>query len=231
MMQRILYLTIAGLVLEAANALAAGGADVAPGAAKRDAGRQANEPAEELTGNPLWGIPLRQLSATRDRPVFSSSRRPPPPAVIPTIAFTPPPVAAKPPEPASPPLDLIGTVIGERERLAVFVEQTTKVLVRLRLDETYQGWIVRSIQHRETTFQRDRMTAVVELPPPSTPTPSWAVPPNKPSAPPVAAAPVAPAVAVRSTAPPSAQTPAPDAASSQGLTALFFGFAPPRQAP
>src|ERR1700756_873862 len=34
------------------------------------------------SGNPLWGIPLRVLTATRERPLFSPSRRPPaPPAV------------------------------------------------------------------------------------------------------------------------------------------------------
>ncbi len=250
-MQRILYLTIAGLILETANAPAAGDADIAPRAAKRDAGRQTNEAAEELSGNPLWGIPLRQLSATRDRPVFSPSRRPPPPQATPTIAFTPPPVAAKPAEPTSPPLDLIGTVIGERDRLAVFVEQATKTLVRLRPDETYQGWIVRSIQHRETTLQRGFMTAVVALPPPSTPTFPWAAPASKPNPPPVATVQIPPAMAAPTTAPPAAAvlpaapapaaTPAaPDAAYLQGIAALFgkpreispgFGLARPRQAP
>src|SRR5262249_29523717 len=31
------------------------------------------------TGNPLWATPVGQLSATRERPLFSPSRRPPPP--------------------------------------------------------------------------------------------------------------------------------------------------------
>src|SRR3954467_6929548 len=36
-------------------------------------------------GNPLWGISLNALTATRERPIFSPSRRPPaptPPALV-----------------------------------------------------------------------------------------------------------------------------------------------------
>jgi hypothetical protein len=33
--------------------------------------------ATNATGNPLWSIPLKELSATRERPIFSPSRRPP----------------------------------------------------------------------------------------------------------------------------------------------------------
>lgn len=34
-------------------------------------------------GNPLWGIPMDALSATRERPIFSASRRPPAPPSAP----------------------------------------------------------------------------------------------------------------------------------------------------
>src|SRR5215212_880442 len=37
--------------------------------------------ANEPRGNPLWGIPLKSLSLTRERPLFTPSRRPPAPAV------------------------------------------------------------------------------------------------------------------------------------------------------
>src|SRR5262249_57481416 len=51
------------------------------------------------TGNPLWGIPLRVLTATPERPLFSPSRPPPaPPAPAP-----PPPPPPGPPPPAPPP--------------------------------------------------------------------------------------------------------------------------------
>ncbi len=34
-----------------------------------------------IRGNPLWSIPLRELNATRDRPLFTPSRRAPAPVV------------------------------------------------------------------------------------------------------------------------------------------------------
>ena len=61
-----------------------------------DAGSSANagSPAAEApaTGNPLWAIPVSKLSATRDRPLFSSSRRPPTPTVAAAPTPTPPAV-------------------------------------------------------------------------------------------------------------------------------------------
>src|SRR5262249_28882248 len=61
------------------------------------------------TGNPLWGIPLRVLTATRERPLFSPSRRPPAPPAVAAPAPPPPVVAAKAPEPDHPPLTIVGT--------------------------------------------------------------------------------------------------------------------------
>jgi hypothetical protein len=45
-------------------------------------------------GNPLWALPLKQLSITRERPIFSPSRRPPPPATPTYVA----PVAVRTPQ-------------------------------------------------------------------------------------------------------------------------------------
>ncbi len=74
-----------------------GGAKTAPDAPAKDRSTADNVP----TGNPLWAIPHKQLSATRDRPIFTPSRRPPPPAVVdaPYIApVLPPPVRRSDPE-------------------------------------------------------------------------------------------------------------------------------------
>ena len=65
-----------------------------------------------LAGNPLWGIPLESLSATRERPIFSPSRRPPPPPVLAAASAAP----AKPPPPKQPDHPLLspmGTIVGE----------------------------------------------------------------------------------------------------------------------
>src|SRR5215475_10941255 len=116
-------------------------------------------------GNVVLAVPLSKLSATRDRPIFSPSRRPPPPpAMMPVIAK--PVERAKPAEPENPPLVLVGTVVGEDSAIAVLVEQATENVVKLRLNESHQGWTLRSIQGREATFQNDRKSSVLALAPP-----------------------------------------------------------------
>jgi general secretion pathway protein N len=114
--------------------------------------------------NPLWAIPLATLSDTRERPIFSSSRRPPPPAAVSALASTP-----RPPKPARierPPLSLVGTIIGGDQGFGIFVDQSTKAALRLKLGEDYQGWTLRSLQGREATLERDQQTAVLSLPQP-----------------------------------------------------------------
>ena len=116
-------------------------------------------------GNVVSAVPLAKLTITRDRPIFSSSRRPPPPpAMMPVIAK--PVERAKPAEPENPPLVLVGTVVGEDSGIAVLVEQATENVVKLRVNESHQGWTLRSIQGREVTFQNDRKSSVLALAPP-----------------------------------------------------------------
>jgi len=110
-------------------------------------------------GRPVLPVPLSKLSMTRDRPIFSPSRRPPPLAAPPVIAkrVEPP----KPPE--QPPLILVGTVAGGDSAIAVFVEQSTENTVRLRVNESHQGWTLRSIEGREVTLLKDRESSVLAL--------------------------------------------------------------------
>jgi len=122
--------------------------------------------AAETTGNPLWALPLKQLSTTRERPIFSPSRRPPPAAVPVYVA----PVAArpkpKPAEPERPAVALLGTIVSDGEALGVFIEPATRNIVRLRVGEDHQGWVLRSVRGREVTLVKDREETVLELPPP-----------------------------------------------------------------
>jgi hypothetical protein len=119
-------------------------------------------PAENTSvGNAVWAIPLSKLSMTRDRPIFSPSRRPPPTLARPTIAKP-----AEPTEPERPPLTLVGTVAGENSGIAVFVEQTTEKIVKLHMNESHEGWILRSVQGREVTLQNGRKSSVLALAPP-----------------------------------------------------------------
>jgi hypothetical protein len=116
-------------------------------------------PSDVPAGNPLWSIPLKDLSATRDRPIFSPSRRPPV-----TAAPVRELVAPKKTEPDRPQLTLVGTVVGEQEAIGVFLDETTKAAVRLKTGEDHDGWVLQSVQAREVTFQKNRKTAVLTLP-------------------------------------------------------------------
>jgi len=114
------------------------------------------------TGNVLWTIPFASLTATRERPIFSASRRPP---AVALPVFTPAVQApTKVSEPVRPPLVLIGTVIGEKEGFGVFVDETTKSVVRLRAGDDYHGWILNKVRGREAMLQKDDQTATLSMP-------------------------------------------------------------------
>ena len=121
--------------------------------------------APALTGNPLWSVPLRSLGATRDKPIFSPSRRPPPPPVVNVQ-----PVAVKPPppppstKPQRPNLSLVGTIIGDDQSIAVFVEQGSNNVIRLRTGEAHQDWTLRSVQGRAVILQNGAQQETFELP-------------------------------------------------------------------
>jgi general secretion pathway protein N len=116
------------------------------------------------SGNPLWGISIETLHATRERPLFSPSRRPPAPPVV-SAPVAPVKVAAPPPPPAAPSLNLLGIVEGNGEAYAVFINTTTHDIVRLKTGEGEDGWVLRSVRGREAVVEKDDRTEVLELPP------------------------------------------------------------------
>jgi hypothetical protein len=139
-----------------------------PNVSPRSEQRPVQTPADHSpAGNPLWAIPVKVLSATRERPIFSPSRRPPPmiasPLAVPASA-----TASKPTEPERPHLLLVGTVVGEKEAIGVFVDEATKNPIRLRTGDRHQGWVLQSVHGREATFQKDQQTATLSLPQPGT---------------------------------------------------------------
>jgi hypothetical protein len=115
------------------------------------------------SANPLWDIPLAKLSDTRERPIFLSSRRPRPPPVevLPVAAATPPP---KSPKAEGPQLWLVGTIAGGDQSFGIFVDQTTKAVLRLKIGEETQGWKLRSVHGRDVTLERERQTVTVSFP-------------------------------------------------------------------
>ena len=134
--------------------------DVAPTASPR-----AERPADP-TGNPLWAIPLSSLTATRERPILLPSRRAPAPAVAgtPIVVATPPPPST---EPDQPPLTLVGAIVGDSEGFAVFLDQATNNVVRLKTGQDHMGWVLRSVKGREATLEKNKRTATLTLPVPT----------------------------------------------------------------
>ena len=134
-------------------------------AADRPAVAITHEPAP--TGNPLWGIPLRILTATRERPLFSPSRRPPAPPVVvaapqPTRSFAP----AKPAEPDHPLLTIVGTIVSASDGIGVFIDQATNDVVRIHTGQEHGGWMLRSVHGREASFEKNERTSTLALPAP-----------------------------------------------------------------
>ncbi|MGA8897960.1 MAG: hypothetical protein WB528_00425 [Bradyrhizobium sp.] len=50
---------------------------------------------------------------------------------------------------------MIGTVIGTNVQIGIFLEKGTNKVVRLRLGEEHQGWVLRLVKAREVTLVKD----------------------------------------------------------------------------
>jgi len=135
-----------------------------------EASTDAGHPAPELstTGNPLWAIPISKLSATRDRPLFSASRRPRTPTVAAAPAPTPT-MAAQPPAPETPPFTLVGTIIGENSRIAIFFNEALKTATGVKEGDSDSGWILRSVDPHSAILDGSGRTVTLDLPEPSAP--------------------------------------------------------------
>ena len=62
-----------------------------------------------------------------------------------------------------PRLALVGAIAGETDGIAVFIEATTKQIVRLKIGEGHDGWILRLVKGREATLQHNRETAILAI--------------------------------------------------------------------
>jgi general secretion pathway protein N len=141
---------------------------------------QVHAQAGALT-NPVAALSLEQLSATRERPLFSPSRQPPAPPAAPA---PPPQVAeAPPPPPAAPPtLTLFGIVGGPEGARAIVRTQAGSEVLRLRVGDTVQGWEVSDIARTELVLRLgDRVETVALFAPGSRkaaapPTTAWKPP-------------------------------------------------------
>ena len=161
----------AGMTAALERAPPAGGE--APSAAASDDQAPATlapAPAQvQRLGNPLWAIPLRALTATRDRPLFSPSRRPLAP-VVPSAPSEPAPaaapVAAAPAPPERPQMTLVGTIVGAEARFALLEDETTHVVDRVREGDTESGWRIRAVLERSIVVEKGAQSVTLGLPAP-----------------------------------------------------------------
>jgi hypothetical protein len=62
-----------------------------------------------------------------------------------------------------PTLALIGTIEAQENAMALFIDETNKALVRLKLGEGYRGWVLREVKRREATLQDGAANSVLVL--------------------------------------------------------------------
>ncbi len=154
--------------VEGASAPATEGTGVADAAGLSGAPRASDPGAKSRAGNPLWTVPLRALSATRDRPLFSASRRPPVVAV--PIAAPPQKQEALAPPPERPLLMLIGTIVsrkasvGPAASLAIVQNLGTQAVSRIRVGGEESGWRLRSVSARSIMVEKGPEAFSLELP-------------------------------------------------------------------
>ena len=116
-------------------------------------GRTDDRSGGARAGNPLWAVPLRLLNITRERPLFSSSRRPAQVAPTPAVPQVRPLTAALQKLVQRPNFRLLGTIIGDGEGVAVFLDQNTQRVLSLRAGEGREGWILDSVTARSVTLR------------------------------------------------------------------------------
>jgi general secretion pathway protein N len=100
------------------------------------------------SANPLAKLTLEDLSASRDRPLFSAKRRPPaPPRVEPVIAPPPPPLP--------PPSIALAGIIRDPDRSFAVVRTAGNKILRLRLGDNIDGWNVEAVDGVQLTLSHE----------------------------------------------------------------------------
>lgn len=128
--------------------------------------------------NPLAGLTLDSLSATRDLPLFTPSRSAP---VVETTMEPPPAIEPETvaPEPVPPSLRLIGIVMAEAGRMALLADPGTGLVQRLAPGATVDGWTLEILDAKTVAFSRgDRQHRLTLFEPGSNPPPALPVEPH-----------------------------------------------------
>ena len=117
------------------------------------------------SGNPLWTVPLAELSATGERPIFTATRRAPrPPAKEDPSTSAPQRAQTQPDRPA---LSLLGTVTGvdATRGIGIFLDDSAKRAMRLKVGEQHNGWAIRQVQRGRAVLEKDGTRVTLTLAP------------------------------------------------------------------
>jgi hypothetical protein len=107
--------------------------------------------------NPLAAHSLDELTATRDRPLFSPSRRPPPPAVVGRAE----PRAVVPPPP--PDLALFGIVVDAEGASAIVRGTASAKAINVRVGDEIDGWKIAQIDERQVVLSLDERSVTFTM--------------------------------------------------------------------
>ena len=123
----------------------------APGPAPSGGG--ATPPLAALPAQPSYAMaPVEDFSSILERPLFSPTRRPPAQGVV----------SAAAPEPELQ-VTLVGVIISSEEQIAIVRLKDAGRFARLSVGDSFQGWILASIEPSRITFRRGDVEEHVEL--------------------------------------------------------------------
>ena len=77
---------------------------------------------------------------------------------------------------------LIGVIVGESEGFAVFLDQASNSVVRLKTGQDHEGWVLRAVKGREATLHKNGKSEILALPVPGGGGIVGAEPPSGPAA-------------------------------------------------
>ncbi len=124
----------------------------APGPAPSGGG-ETTPPLAALPDQPSYTMaPLEDFAAILERPLFSPTRRPPAQGVT----------AAAAPEPELQ-VTLVGVIISSEEQIAIVRLNDADRFARLSVGDSFQGWVLDSIEPSRITFRRGEVEEHIEL--------------------------------------------------------------------
>ena len=121
-----------------------------------DEAKRPDGASRAMLQNPLAIHSLAELTATRERPLFSPTRRPPPPPAVAEAEAAPPP--APPPD-----VQFSGVVMDKKGALAIIRPDASGPAKSVRVGDVVSGWKVEQIERRQMTLSLDGRSASFTL--------------------------------------------------------------------